>query len=251
MQPSQRRLYASAIGLMAVLTIGTVFVPWVSLYTLGTPVGWDGIGRTHDAAYAALHVGPRPYGWYVIAAGAVGLLAALTLFVSRPRVTVWALWIAALAALAATAVPIIALADPAWLIGGFIHQITLHPLPGKMGREFLNVPVLGFVIGALVLLAILCIGTALALRPLRWRIRVSIDRTPAARAGADAADGDAGGADADEAATDDDVEPATTGTETTEDEDTEDKAGDDEDEITEPEPADPLAMVIIDKTGGS
>lgn len=180
MQLQQRRLYAFAIGLVAVLTVGATLLPWVSLNTLGTPVGWNGIGRTGDAAFAGQHVGPNPYGWWVIAAAAVALLASLLLLGSGTtlRVAAWSLWLAALAALAATAVPITALVTPEWLIGGFIEQISLRPLPPSMSRHFLNVPVLGFVIGFLVLLAVLCIGTALTVCPSRFHIRISIDRDP-------------------------------------------------------------------------
>lgn len=178
MQQQQRRLYAFAIGLVAILVIGTVLLPWVRLTRLGIPVGWNGLGRTGDAVMAREGVGPHAYGWYVIAAAVLALLAAGLLLGSAAtaRRSAWALWAAAAGALAATAVPIVTLTDPDWLLGDFFAEIGARDLVRHIGRDFLNIPVLGFTIGGLVLLAVLCAGTALAVRPITTRIRISVDR---------------------------------------------------------------------------
>ncbi|GAA3966303.1 hypothetical protein [Gordonia caeni] len=178
MQQQQRRLYSFAIGLVAVLTIGSTLAPWVTLDKLGVPASWNGIGRTSDAALADEGVGPHAYGWWVVAAAVVALLAGLLLLgsASLARRAVPVLWVATIGVLAALAVPITALVNPDWLIGDFFHEIGARDLAQLMGRDFLNVPVLIFVIVALLLLAVLCAGTALTLRPIRTRLRISIDR---------------------------------------------------------------------------
>ena len=179
MQQQQRRLYASVIGVVAVLAIATTLLPWVSLDMLGTKVTWNGLGQTSDLAFSERGIGPHAYGWWVVAAAFVAILSTGLLLSSSAvarTATAPALWLTAAAALAATAVPITALADPPWLIGDFVVDIGAQNLAELIGREFLVVPVLSFTIGALVILALLAIATALMVRPIRMRIRVSIDR---------------------------------------------------------------------------
>lgn len=178
MQKQQRRLYALAIGLVAVLTIGTTLLPWVSLDMIGVPASWNGVGRTSATQFAQEDIGPHAYGWWVVAAALVALAAGLLLLgsASLARRAAPALWIGAACALAALAVPIATLVNPTWLIGSFFQEIGARDIAQQMGREFLNVPVLIFVILGLVVLAVLCAGTALTVRPVRTRVRISLDR---------------------------------------------------------------------------
>ena len=179
MQQQQRRLYASVIGVVAVLAIATTLLPWVSLDMLGTKVTWNGLGQTSDLAFSERGIGPHSFGWWVVAAAFVAILSTGLLLSSSTvarTATAPALWLTAAAALAAAAVPITALVDPPWLIGDFVVDIGAQNLAELIGREFLVVPVLSFTIGALVILALLAIATALMVRPIRMRIRVSIDR---------------------------------------------------------------------------
>ncbi|MFC0315779.1 hypothetical protein ACFQNE_17505 [Gordonia phosphorivorans] len=238
MQQQQRRLYASVIGVVAVLAIATTLLPWVSLQTLGTQVTWNGLGRTSDVLLAENGIGPHPYGWWVVAAAFVAILATGLLLSSGKvidKITAPVLWLAAVAALAATAVPITALADPAWLMGDFLDQLGPRGLVDLIGGEFLVVPVLGFTIGSLIILALLAAATALIVRPIRLRVRISIDRgtdtkkqpTPARTAPAVRDDEPAA----------EDVDPEADEADTTVDEDPVDADSADEDSSDE-EPAD-------------
>lgn len=224
MQQQQRRLYSFAIGLVAVLTIGSTIAPWVTLDKLGVHATWNGIGRTSDEALAREGVGPHAYGWWVVAAAVLALVAGLLLLgsASLARRAVPVLWVATVGVLASLAVPITALVNPDWLIGDFFHEIGARDLAQLMGRDFLNVPVLIFVIVALVLLAVLCAGTALTVRPIRMRLRISIDRGDGGKPTAVAA-----------------PEKATekVSTETDSEEDDDDEPEDDEDEEADEEAA--------------
>ncbi|MFT3663173.1 MAG: hypothetical protein QM809_17940 [Gordonia sp. (in: high G+C Gram-positive bacteria)] len=177
----QRRLYFSAITLVAVFGFATVAVlPWLQLPGLG--LSWNGLGRTSDESLAATGITPEPRGWLVLTACLAVLLAALPLLRSTTRGTAPALWLAALCAAAGSAVPLTVLIDPDWFLGGFLSEIGAVEFLGR-GRELLNVPVLGFCAGAMILLTLLCAATALTVAPLRWRI--SITRTDASKKDAD------------------------------------------------------------------
>lgn len=177
----QRRLYGFALGLVAILTIGTAFLPWVRLDPLGYPLTWNGIGRSGEPVFEGESIGPHAYGWWVIAAAAIALIAAFVLM-SAPSVAAkapWVLWPAAIAALAATAVPITALVNPTWLIGDFMAEIGASSLvasTSELRRQFLVTPVLSFTIVCLVLIAVLSIGTALRLHPVTTRLRLTVER---------------------------------------------------------------------------
>ncbi len=167
MEQQQRRIYSLAIGVVAIVTIGMTLLPWVDLSILGVPATWNGLGKTGDPAVAAADLGPHAYGWWVVVAGVIAGIAALLLLLegaAERSIAAAGLWFAAACALAATAVPTITLISPSWLIGDFMHQIGAGELIGVAGRDFLNIPVVAAVIVALTLLAVLCAGTARAVR---------------------------------------------------------------------------------------
>lgn len=166
-----RRLYFSAITLVAVFGLATVvMLPWLSLPGLG--IGWNGIGRTSDTGLAESGFAPAARGWYVIAACAVAVLAACTLLRSSTKGTAPALWLAALCSAGGAAVPIVVLTDPDWFLGGLPREVGAVAYLDR-GYDLLNVPVLSFCAGAMILLAILCAATALTVSPLRWRITIT------------------------------------------------------------------------------
>ncbi|WP_159067460.1 hypothetical protein [Gordonia iterans] len=234
-----RRLYFSAITLVAVFGLATVvMLPWLSLPGLG--IGWNGIGRTSDTGLAESGFAPAARGWYVIAACAVAVLAACTLLRSSTKGTAPALWLAALCSAGGAAVPIVVLTDPDWFLGGLLREVGAVAYLDR-GYDLLNVPVLSFCAGAMIVLTLLCGATALTVSPLRWRI--TITRT-------DASDSDAQDPDTPDTVEDDtddqDREVGdTAGSETDEDEtdgsvDDEDHASDDQADEDETENAPPV-----------
>lgn len=173
-----RRLYFSAITLVAVFGIATVvMLPWLSLPGLG--IGWNGLGRTSDTGLAESGFAPASRGWYVIAACAVAVLAACTLLRSSTKGTAPALWLATLCSAGGATVPIVVLTDPDWFLGGLLRQVGAVAYLDR-GYDLLNVPVLSFCAGAMILLTILCAATALTVSPVRWRITITRTDAPAA-----------------------------------------------------------------------
>lgn len=171
-----RRLYFSAITLVAVFGFATVvMLPWLSLPGLG--IGWNGIGRTSDTGLAESGFAPAARGWYVITACAVAVLAACTLLRSSTKGTAPALWLAALCSAGGAAVPIVVLTDPDWFLGGLLREVGAVAYLDR-GYDLLNVPVLSFCAGAMIVLSLLCGATALTVSPLRWRITITRTDSP-------------------------------------------------------------------------
>ncbi|WP_448223024.1 hypothetical protein [Gordonia iterans] len=205
-----RRLYFSAITLVAVFGLATVvMLPWLSLPGLG--IGWNGIGRTSDTGLAESGFAPAARGWYVIAACAVAVLAACTLLRSSTKGTAPALWLAALCSAGGAAVPIVVLTDPDWFLGGLLREVGAVAYLDR-GYDLLNVPVLSFCAGAMIVLTLLCGATALTVSPLRWRITITRTDSP-----------DRGTTDSET------TDPTTTDSETTDSESTDSAVPDSED----------------------
>ncbi|GAB19611.1 hypothetical protein GOEFS_092_00360 [Gordonia effusa NBRC 100432] len=155
-----------AVGIVAAMIAGALtMMPWIDLSAADGTFAWTGLGRMRgpEASHSSAILDVNPFGWTIVVAAALTIVAAMAAIAPTPRTTISLMnTVATVSSIVALIVVATIVCIPQLFYTDFVQQLGVESFT-PFTRSMLSIPGLVAVGGALIVM-IVCSGRLAVIR---------------------------------------------------------------------------------------